>query len=63
MCETTIRTADGGTMTIPPWLHLFLIAAKPHIPKDFVGQIEVNVFKGGVSNVLVKQSYKEENTK
>ena len=46
--------------SMPDWLRLVLAAVKSHIPKDFVGQIEINVFKGGVSNVNVKQSYKEE---
>jgi len=50
-------------MTIPTWLQHFLTSGKIHIPKDFVGQIEVNVYKGGVSNVTLRQSFKEENAK
>lgn len=42
------------------WFHFFKTEGAP--PKDFVGQVEVNVFKGGVSNVNVKQSFKEEVT-
>jgi hypothetical protein len=43
---------------MPSWVALLVRALKGEIPKDFVGQVEVNVFKGGVSNVMVKQSYK-----
>jgi hypothetical protein len=43
----------------PEWvLHLIAMARKV-MPKDFVGQVEVNCFKGNVSNVTVKQTYKE----
>lgn len=49
-------------MIIPTWLQSVIATVKREIPKDFVGQVEVNVFKGGVSNVMVKQSYKEEET-
>jgi len=47
---------------MPDWLRTILRLIKPQIPKDFVGQVEVNCFKGGVTNVNVKQSYKEEET-
>ena len=45
---------------IPVWIQALLSKLKGEIPKDFVGQVEVNVFKGGISNINVKQSYKEE---
>jgi len=45
---------------MPDWLRTILRLIKPQIPKDFVGQVEVNCFKGGITNVNVKQSYKEE---
>lgn len=35
-------------------------AVRPHLPKEFVGQVELNVFKGGITNVNVRQSFKEE---
>lgn len=44
----------------PTWLTNILRLIRPEIPKDFVGQVEVNVFKGGISNVNVRQSFKEE---
>jgi hypothetical protein len=31
----------------------------PLIPVTFTGQIEINCFKGGISNINLKQSYKE----
>ena len=49
---------------MPPWISQLFLYFKTHpIPKDFVGQLEVNVFKGGVTNVNVRQSFKEENAK
>jgi hypothetical protein len=47
---------------MPAWIQLLLVRLRGEIPKDFVGQVEFNCFKGGVSNVNVKQSYKEEET-
>lgn len=44
--------------TPPDWIAQLLRAVKPLLPKDFVGQIEVNCFLGGVTNVTVRQSYK-----
>lgn len=46
----------------PEWVRALLRVLRPLLPKDFVGQVEVNVFKGGISNVNVKQSFKEEET-
>ena len=48
---------------IPDWIALIISTLRNKIPKDFVGQVEVNVFKGGISNVNVRQSYKEDTTK
>ncbi len=45
---------------MPLWIQLLLTKLKQDIPKDFVGQVEVNVFKGGISNINVRQSFKEE---
>lgn len=47
----------------PEWVQKMIEAAKPTVPKDFVGRIEINVFKGGISNVNVVQSFKEETAK
>lgn len=44
------------------WIQRFILVIRPLLPKDFVGQVEVNVFKGGVSNVNIKQSFKGEDT-
>jgi hypothetical protein len=51
---------NNGNASMPDWLRLVFASVKPHIHKDFVGQIEINIFKGGISNVMVKQSYEEE---
>lgn len=37
---------------------MMLGVVRPLIPKDFVGQIEVNCFLGGITNVNVRQSFK-----
>jgi hypothetical protein len=29
------------------------------VPPEFVGRIEINVFKGGISRITVTQSYKD----
>jgi len=44
---------------IPIWVERVIELIKQEIPKDFVGQVEVNVFNGGVSNVNVRQSFKQ----
>ena len=41
------------------WVHRIMQVVKPELPKDFVGQVEVNCFKGGITNVNVRQSFKE----
>jgi hypothetical protein len=50
---------NSDNMT-PAWIAVLIQAIKANIPKDFVGQVEVNIFKGGVSNVNVRQSFKAE---
>ena len=42
----------------PDWVQKLMAAARDLMPRDFVGQIEINAFKGGVSNVNVRQSFK-----
>lgn len=44
--------------TVPAWLSPILDLLRRQLPNDFVGQIEVNCFLGGISNVNVRQSYK-----
>jgi hypothetical protein len=41
------------------WLDPWFEWCEAHLPKDFVGQVEVNVFLGAISNVNVKQSRKK----
>lgn len=44
----------------PEWIRKLMEAARVIVPRDFVGQVEINVFKGGVSNINLKQSFKED---
>lgn len=44
---------------MPEWLRRLADAVRKEAPKEFVGQLEFNVFQGGVSNINVKQSFKE----
>jgi len=48
---------------VPEWVLQLIGFTKKVIPPEFVGKVEVNAFKGGVSNVNVTQSYKEDTTK
>lgn len=48
----------GDDAPPPAWLDSLVAAMRTLISKEFVGQIEVNVFKGGISNVNLKQSWK-----
>jgi hypothetical protein len=45
------------------WVQRVRAAILPLVPKTFVGSIEVHCFLGGVANVVIKQSFKEENAK
>ena len=42
----------------PTWVANLCRLIEPQIPHDFIGQIEINVFKGGIANVTVRQSFK-----
>jgi hypothetical protein len=44
----------------PAWIDDVFKRLEGVFPKDFVGQVEVNVFKGGLSNINVRQSHKPE---
>lgn len=44
--------------TMPVWLSKISHQIQQEIPKDFVGQVEINVFKGGISNVNMRESFK-----
>jgi hypothetical protein len=45
----------------PPWLRALIGLIRPLLPADFCGQIEINVFMGGLRNVSVRQSFVDEN--
>lgn len=42
----------------PSWIETIAHQITQAIPKDFVGQVEINVFKGGISSVNLKESFK-----
>jgi hypothetical protein len=43
----------------PEWIVALARAVKEVVPREFVGQIEVNLFRGVISNILVRRSYKD----
>jgi hypothetical protein len=45
---------------LPAWVREVVKVTTPHIPAEFVGRIELNVFKGGVATVAVLQTFKPE---
>lgn len=47
----------------PAWIAQLFVAAKAIIPPDFIGKIEINAFKGGISNINLNQSFKEDTAK
>ncbi len=47
----------------PEWVQQLILAAKRIIPKDFWGSVQINMQGGGVSNVNVNQSYREDTAK
>jgi hypothetical protein len=47
----------------PEWLRRLLAAIRPLLPRDFVGSIELNVFRGGIANVNVRQSFRDDGRK
>ena len=52
---------DHNPAVQPVWVQTLFPALQPLIPHAFVGTIEVNVFKGGISNITIKQSHIKEN--
>jgi hypothetical protein len=47
---------------MPQWMRTVIETVKEVIPREFVGQLEINVFRGGISHVNLKQSYRDERT-
>lgn len=45
------------------WVKALMQAAKQIVPKDFVGNVQLNCFQGGITNANVTQSVKGEETK
>jgi hypothetical protein len=42
------------------WIQPIITAAKQNAPKEFFGQIEINLAGGRIINVNIKQSIKED---
>jgi hypothetical protein len=57
--ERSPETTRGGEDRPPGWLLRISRVVQEVVPPDFVGQIEINVFKGAISAINVKQSYKD----
>ena len=45
------------------WVQRIIAVIRPLLPAEFVGQIELNVFKGGITTVNVRQSFKADASK
>jgi hypothetical protein len=43
----------------PPWLDRLFAAVRPVLPADFCGQLETNIHGGNISNVNVRQSFRD----
>jgi hypothetical protein len=57
--ERPPETTRGGEARPPGWLLRISRVVQEVVPPEFVGQIEINVFKGGISRITVTQSYKD----
>lgn len=44
---------------MPEWIRKLHDYAAAVAPKEFSGQVEMNVFQGSITNLNVKQSYKK----
>jgi hypothetical protein len=44
----------------PAWLRALIAVVRPLLPAELCGQIEINVFMGGIRNVNVRQSFVDE---
>ena len=44
---------------MPQWMRALMGAVNEIVLPTFVGQIEINIFKGAISHVNLKQSYKD----
>jgi hypothetical protein len=47
-------------MSDTDWVLKIMATVRPYLPKDFVGQVELNCFKGTITNANVRQSFKED---
>ena len=47
----------------PEWVDKLIYTITPLLPKNFIGQIEINCVQGAVGNINLKQSFKKEKSK
>lgn len=47
----------------PEWVQRIIAMINTVLPASFVGKLEVNCVNGRVGNLVVNQSFKEENSK
>jgi hypothetical protein len=52
----------GDHVPPPPWLRALLRAIRPFLPVDFVGRIEINVFRGRTANANLTQSFRDDSS-
>jgi hypothetical protein len=50
---------NGEPSARPPWLDRLFAAVRPVLPPDFYGQLELNIQGGRLSNVNVRQSFRD----
>jgi hypothetical protein len=55
----TVREEADLDAIPPAWLQELMRLTKEVVPKDYIGQIEINLFRGVISNVNLKRSYKD----
>lgn len=58
---TKMGSGEGGVT--PEWVDQIITLITPILPKNFIGQIEINCVQGAVGNVNLKQSFKKEKSK
>jgi hypothetical protein len=55
-----MRKTPRQSTPAPAWLRAIMRAVKPLLPRDFVGRIEIHVFRGGIANINLGQSFRDD---
>lgn len=58
--DSRLETPQVGELTIPHWLRRLLVAVTPIIPKEFVGTIEISIFRGGRPKIRLVQTFSDQ---